>query len=73
MQNSKEPKLNTIHGSRTRTRNLNHRKSNMASITSLIGGNSIRIMLKTFSTRHVRRYMEKKWRNNNGREGKAKN
>ena len=23
-QNSKEPKLNTIHGSRTRTRNLNH-------------------------------------------------
>ena len=39
-QNSKEPKLNTIHGSRTRTRNLNHRKSNLASITSLIGGNS---------------------------------
>ena len=39
-QNSKEPKLNTIHGSRTRTRNLNHRKSNLASIASLIGGNS---------------------------------
>lgn len=39
-QNSKEPKLNTIHGSRTRTRNLNHRKSNLTSIASLIGGNS---------------------------------
>ena len=39
-QNSKDPKLNTIHGSRTRTRNLNHRKSNLASIESLIGGNS---------------------------------
>jgi len=38
--NSKEPKLNTIHGSRTRTRNLNHRKSNLDSIASLIGGNS---------------------------------
>ena len=40
IQNSKEPKLNTIHGLRTRTRNLNHRKSNLASIASLIGGNS---------------------------------
>ena len=39
-QNTKEPKLNTIHGSRTRIRNLNHRKSNLASIASLIGGNS---------------------------------
>ena len=39
-QNSKEPKLNTIHGSRTRTKKLNHRKSNLASIASLIGGNS---------------------------------
>jgi len=38
--NSKEPKLNTIHGSRTRTRNLNHKKSNLASIASLIDGNS---------------------------------
>ena len=38
-KNSKEPKFNTIHGSRTRTRkiNLNHRKSNLASIASLIG------------------------------------
>ena len=33
-------KLNTIHASRTRTKNLNHRKSNLASIASLIGGNS---------------------------------
>ena len=39
-QNSKEPKLNTIHGSRTRTRNLKHRKSNLAFIVSLIGVNS---------------------------------
>ena len=39
-QNSKEPKLNTIHGSRTRTRNLNHRKSNLASIAGLISGDS---------------------------------
>jgi len=41
-QNSKEPKVNTIYGSRARTRirNLNHRKSNLASIESLIGGNS---------------------------------
>ena len=39
-QNSKESKLNTIHGSRTRIRNLNNRKSNLASIASLIGGNS---------------------------------
>jgi len=38
---------------------LNHRKSNLASIASLIGGNSKKIMLTTFSTRHVRRYMEK--------------
>ena len=59
IQNSKEPKLNTIHGSRTRTRNLNHRKSNLASIASIIGGNSKKIMLTTFITRHVRRYMEK--------------
>ena len=39
-QNSKEPRLNTTHGSRTRTRNLYHRKSNLASIASLISGNS---------------------------------
>jgi len=38
---------------------LNHRKSNLASIESLIGGNSKTIMLPKFSTRHVRRYMEK--------------
>ena len=39
-QISKEPKLNTIYGARTRTRNLNNRKSNLASIASLVSGNS---------------------------------
>ena len=67
-----KPKLNTINGSRTRTTNLNHWKSNLASIASLIGGNSKK-HVKIIQHKTCEEIHGEKWRNDNGGEGKAEN